>query len=98
VVITAVYMLRVVRGTFFGPSKAEWAHVTDAVTPFARLPYVLLIAALMVVGCWPKPFLRLIDASARPLAGRAAASTAETAPSPVVLSQAAGVSAQVPSK
>lgn len=68
VVITAVYMLRVVRGTFFGPSRKEFEHhVHDAVTPFARLPFVILIAALMIVGCWPKPVLRLIDVSARPI-------------------------------
>ena len=67
VVITAVYMLRVVRGTFFGPSKPEWAKVIDARTPFAKLPYIVLIGALLFVGCWPQPLLRIIDASSRPL-------------------------------
>ena len=67
VVITAVYMLRLVRGTFFGESKPAFAHVHDATTPFAKLPYVVLIAALLIVGCWPKPMLTLIDSSARAL-------------------------------
>ena len=63
VVITAVYMLRVVRGTFFGPSKPGFAHVHDAVGPFAKLPYAVLIAALLIVGCWPAPMLHLMDSS-----------------------------------
>jgi NADH-quinone oxidoreductase subunit M len=67
VVITAVYMLRVVRGTFFGPSKPGFSHVHDAATPFARLPYVVLISALLIVGCWPKPMLTLMDSSVRAL-------------------------------
>ncbi len=67
VVITAVYMLRFVRGTFFGASKPAFAHVHDATTPFARLPYVILIGALLIVGCWPQPILRIIDAGTRPL-------------------------------
>ncbi len=76
VVVTAVYMLRLIRGTFFGPSKPVYAKVTDAVTPFARLPYVVLIVALLYVGCWPQPFVRLIDSGSRlllqPLTGHAA--------------------------
>ncbi|MBI4597043.1 MAG: NADH-quinone oxidoreductase subunit M [Candidatus Omnitrophica bacterium] len=68
VVITAVYMLRFVRGTFFGPPKPVFAgHVRDATTAFARLPYVVLIATLLVVGCWPQPILRIIDTSSRAL-------------------------------
>ena len=70
VVITAVYMLRLVRGTFFGESQPAFARVQDAVSPFARLPYVVLIAALLFVGCWPGPMLRLIDPSARRLIER----------------------------
>lgn len=71
VVITAVYMLRLIRGTFFGPSKPVYAKVTDAVTPFARLPYVVLVAALLYAGCWPQPLVRLIDSASRPLVARA---------------------------
>jgi NADH-quinone oxidoreductase subunit M len=72
VVITAVYMLRLVRGAFFGPPKPAFAHAQDARSAFARLPYVVLVAVLLVVGCWPQPLIRLIDASARPLIERIA--------------------------
>jgi NADH-quinone oxidoreductase subunit M len=65
VVITAIYMLRLVRGTFFGPAKAVFARAQDAASAFARFPYVVLIAALLAVGCWPQGLLRMIDGSAR---------------------------------
>jgi len=70
VVITAVYMLRFVRGTFFGASKPAFSHVHDANTPFTRLPYIVLIAVLAAVGSWPKPLLRIIDSGSRPLIER----------------------------
>jgi NADH-quinone oxidoreductase subunit M len=70
VVVTAVYMLRFVRGTFFGEPRKALAHVQDAVSPFARLPYLLLIAVLLMAGSWPQPLLRVIDASSRDLIAR----------------------------
>ena len=70
VVITAVYMLRFVGGTFFGAKQAAFAHAHDARSVFARLPYVVLIAVLLVVGCWPGPILRTIDPSSRTLLAR----------------------------
>ena len=69
-VITSVYMLRVVRGVFHGPANKSLHAVHDASTLFTRLPYLVLIAAITVVGCWPQPMLRLIDTAARPLAMR----------------------------
>ncbi|MBI2884652.1 MAG: NADH-quinone oxidoreductase subunit M [Candidatus Omnitrophica bacterium] len=71
VVITSVYMLRLVRGTFFGPTNDSLPHAHDAATPFARLPYVILTVALLVVGCWPRPLIALIDVSTRPIINRA---------------------------
>ena len=70
IAITAVYMLRMVRGVFFGQANAAAVHAQDAGTAFARLPYLVLIAALLVVGCWPKPLTELIDTASRPLVQR----------------------------
>jgi NADH-quinone oxidoreductase subunit M len=71
VVITSVYMLRLVRGTFFGPSKPAFQdHVRDAATPFAKAPYVILILSLLITGCWPGPMLRILESSTRPLIER----------------------------
>jgi len=66
VVITSVYMLRMVRGVFFGTLPKTFTHVQDTQTSFARLPYLVLVAVLLFVGCWPRPLVRLIDVSARP--------------------------------
>ena len=70
VLLTSIYMLRFVRGTFFGEPQAAWAHVRDAATAFDRLPYAILIAVLLVVGCWPQPLLNTIDAGTRTLLER----------------------------
>ena len=95
VVITAVYMLRVVRGTFFGESKRQFSHARDAATPFARLPYVVLILALFVTGSWPKPMLSLIDASVRPLIERVAPGRGRPAGEPITVLISTPVSVEV---
>jgi NADH-quinone oxidoreductase subunit M len=84
VVITAVYMLRVVRGTFFGESKREFAHVRDAVTLFDRLPSVVLVLALLITGSWPRPVLQLIDTGTRPIIERVAPALEASAPAVIV--------------
>lgn len=51
-VIAAIYMLRAVRDIWHG-EPVETAAVQDA-TPWRRVPFVLLLAALIVVGVWPR--------------------------------------------
>ena len=65
VVITSVYMLRFVRSTFFGEKQSSFSHIHDATRPLARLPYVVLIAVLLFVGCWPRPLLGIIYSGVR---------------------------------
>ena len=71
VVITAVYMLRMIRGVFFGAIGPAVHHVSDARSLAQRLPYYVLASTLLVVGCWPGPLSRLIDSSAQPFISRA---------------------------
>ncbi len=53
IVVTAVYLLRAVRSTFFGPMDAKWEKLHDA--PFAqRMPYVILLCALLIFGFVPR--------------------------------------------
>jgi len=68
IVITAVYMLRAVAGVFFGPMAPKWGALTDAVKFRERLPYVLLIAILVVFGFAPSLLVDLIKTGAAPLA------------------------------
>jgi len=62
IVITAFYMLRAVRTGFFGPLNPRWNSLEDA-TWFERIPYFILVAALILVGCWPQLLLDLISSS-----------------------------------
>ncbi len=81
VVITSVYMLRLVRGTFFGPSKPAFeGHVHDAKTPFERAPFIILILALLITGSWPGPMLRILESSTKPLIERMAPNEQELIP------------------
>lgn len=62
IVITAFYMLRGVRTAFFGPLNPRWASLQDA-TAFEKIPYLVLLTALMAVGCWPRLLLEVISVS-----------------------------------
>ncbi len=62
IVITAVYMLKTIRLAFQGPLNSQWRKLVDAATPLQRLPYILLLAALILAGCWPAFILKNIEA------------------------------------
>jgi NADH-quinone oxidoreductase subunit M len=52
-IIGAVYMLRMARTVLHGPPPEKWAGLADA-NLWRKLPYVLLLASLMVFGFFPK--------------------------------------------
>ncbi|MEI7998848.1 MAG: NADH-quinone oxidoreductase subunit M [Candidatus Omnitrophota bacterium] len=70
IVITAIYMLKVIRLGFHGPLNPRLPSVLDAQTPLAKLPFVLLLAALIIVGCFPTTILKHIDSGTKPIAER----------------------------
>jgi NADH-quinone oxidoreductase subunit M len=70
IVITAIYMLKAIRFAFQGPTNPRWAKLTDAQTPLAKLPFILLLAVLILVGCWPALILKHIDSGTKPIAER----------------------------
>ena len=67
IVITAVYILRVVGKLLFGPVQNE-AHrkLTDA-TWFERLSTVTLMVAVAAIGCFPNFFVNIISNSFLPV-------------------------------
>jgi NADH-quinone oxidoreductase subunit M len=69
-VITAIYLLKAIRFGFQGPLLGRCANLTDAQTLAARLPYVLLLALLILVGCLPSVILTHIQTSTGPIAER----------------------------
>ncbi len=59
VILTAIYALRAVARVFFGPPTEAFARVAEAHPPrdltwSERFPALILLAALLVVGFWPK--------------------------------------------
>jgi len=66
IVITAIYMLKVIQDTFFGPRKKEWDHLKDA-QGVEMIPIVMLSGVLIFFGLFPAPLINLIHSGAIPL-------------------------------
>ncbi len=66
VVITAIYVLRVVQYTFFGPRKEEWNHLKDA-KGIEMVPIVILCGTLIIFGVFPHLITDLINIGVEPL-------------------------------
>jgi NADH-quinone oxidoreductase subunit M len=62
-IIGAVYMLRAVRAMLHGPMPEQWAGVADAPHFWRKAPFILLLASLMVFGCFPKLLTTKIEKS-----------------------------------
>jgi NADH-quinone oxidoreductase subunit M len=62
-IIGAVYMVRAIRDILHGPPAERWAGVKDA-DPFSKVPFALLLAALLVLGCFPRLLTDKITPSA----------------------------------
>ncbi|HTB23448.1 MAG TPA: NADH-quinone oxidoreductase subunit M [bacterium] len=61
IVFTALYVLRVLQKTFYGPiTEPHYKELGDA-TLVERIPVVILITVMVLVGVYPFPVLRLID-------------------------------------
>ena len=52
--IGALYMLRAMRNVLHGPLPEKWSSLTDATNVWRKLPYALLLASLLVFGCFPR--------------------------------------------
>ena len=52
--IGALYMLRAMRNVLHGPLPEKWAGIPDASNVWRKLPYALLLASLLLFGCFPR--------------------------------------------
>jgi NADH-quinone oxidoreductase subunit M len=78
--IGAIYMLRSVRGILHGPLVERWNTVQDASNLWRKLPFALLLANLLIFGCFPRLLTDKIQPSvARILDVTPAAQTANLA-------------------
>gem|GEM_PF-4879989 len=63
--VSALFILRVVQQTCFGPARAEWADLQD-VTPGQGLPRLILVAAIALFGLFPALMFDMIQSAALP--------------------------------
>jgi NADH-quinone oxidoreductase subunit M len=63
-VIGAIYMLRAVRNIWQGESSNQWTTLRDA-GAWRKVPFVLLLAALIAMGVWPRMLIDKIEPNAR---------------------------------
>lgn len=67
IVITAIYMLKAIRLGFHGELNPKLSSLADATSAAAKFPYVLLMAALILVGCLPGLIINHIETSTKPI-------------------------------
>lgn len=61
VLITAIYLLRMVQQVVYGTPATDWTNLKDASNFMERFPLILLLGALILFGFWPQGLLRLIE-------------------------------------
>lgn len=72
IVVTAIYVLRVMMRVFFGPRNPQWDHLTDA-KGVEIVPYIILCGTLILFGMIPDLMMGMIDGGVAPLAEKLAA-------------------------
>lgn len=75
IIVTATYMLRCIRDVFFREPQDKWDHLRDATTFVERLPFVILIIVLLVVGFYPSILVDIINTGVVPLVDKVNAGT-----------------------
>jgi NADH-quinone oxidoreductase subunit M len=53
-IIGAIYLLRAVRTMLQGPLNEKWSNFVDAANPWRKAPFVMLVACLIIFGCFPR--------------------------------------------
>jgi NADH-quinone oxidoreductase subunit M len=64
VVLGGVYMIRAIRDLLHGPLPERWTGIADAPNAWRKLPYVLLLACLLLFGAMPSLLTNRIEPAA----------------------------------
>jgi NADH-quinone oxidoreductase subunit M len=64
-VVSALFMLRVVQKTFYGERNEQWAHIPD-VPLFLATPRIILVGVILFFGMFPKVMLDVIQSAVIP--------------------------------
>jgi NADH-quinone oxidoreductase subunit M len=94
-IVGAVYLLRAVRSILHADLPERWTHVKDAPHAWRKLPFSLLLAALLVFGCFPRLLSDKITPSAEKLLEMSNPALA-SAPSPGFIRLDAGLADATP--
>jgi NADH-quinone oxidoreductase subunit M len=87
-IIGAVYALRAMRNILHGPLPEKWAGVADAPHLWRKAPFIILLAGLLVFGCFPGLLVEKIKPSAEQIV-EMVHSGGGNAPAGAVITQAA---------
>lgn len=68
IVVTSVYILRLLMRVFFGQMDEKYAHIGDARTT-EWVTLALTCSVILIVGVWPKPMIDVISSAVQPLVG-----------------------------
>lgn len=77
-IVGAVYMLRAMRTMLHGPLPSRWEGLSDAPNFWRKTPFILLLACLLVFGCFPRLLTDKIRPSAEAVVAAVQAGRIET--------------------
>ena len=70
IVLTAGYILWMLRRVFFGPPDPRWADLPDATSWWEQAPIAAMLAIILAVGIYPAQIIDVIDQGIAPIASR----------------------------
>jgi NADH-quinone oxidoreductase subunit M len=70
VLLTAGYILLVMRKVMFGPKNPRWAELPDATSWWEQAPMAAMLAVILAVGIFPAQLVDVIDQGIVPIAKR----------------------------
>jgi NADH-quinone oxidoreductase subunit M len=70
IVLTAGYILWMVRRVMFGPPNARWAALPDATAWWEQVPIAAMLAIIVAVGIYPARLIDVIEQGIIPIASR----------------------------
>ena len=68
IVVSALFMLRVVMKTFYGEKNERWAHIPD-VPLYLATPRIILVGVILFFGMFPRVILDVIQCAVIPFVG-----------------------------
>ena len=70
VLLSAGYILWMVRRVMFGPKDPKWADLSDATSWWEQVPIATMLAVIIAVGIYPARLVEVIDQGILPMAAR----------------------------